>query len=63
MAEAISVADFDLSLGIASVVSVPGVGVDAKSLNELSVVRGAFQGNLRKDMQAKIMARDQISTP
>jgi hypothetical protein len=41
--------------------SVPGVGADAKSLYELSVIRGIFHGNLRNDMQQKIIARDQIS--
>lgn len=56
-----SVADFDLSLGVASADSVPGVGVDMKSLKELSVVRGAFHGNRRSDMHANIMASDQMS--
>lgn len=41
--------------------SVPGVGGEAKSLYELSVIRGIFQGNLRRDMQQKIIANDQIS--
>jgi hypothetical protein len=41
--------------------SVPGVGGDANSLYELSVIRGIFQGKRRKDMQQKIMASDQIS--
>lgn len=31
--------------------SVPGVGGDANSLYELSVILGIFQGNLRSDMQ------------
>ena len=38
-----------------------GEGGDAKSLYELSVIRGFFQGNLRSDMQQKMMASDQIS--
>lgn len=42
--------------------SCPGVGSDAKSLYELSVILGTFQGNLRKDMQQKMMASDQMST-
>ena len=42
-------------------ISVPGVGGDANSLYELSVILGIFQGNLRNDMQQKIIARDQIS--
>lgn len=41
--------------------SVPGVGGDAKSLYELSVILGIFHGNLRKDMQQKMMANDQMS--
>jgi hypothetical protein len=41
--------------------SVPGVGGDAKSLYELSVIRGIFHGNRRSDMQQKIIASDQIS--
>lgn len=41
--------------------SVPGVGGDAKSLYELSVNRGIFQGKRRNDMQQKIIASDQIS--
>lgn len=40
---------------------VPGVGADANSLKELSVRRGAFQGKRRRDMQAKITAKDQMS--
>lgn len=32
-------------------ISVPGVGEDAKSLYELSVIRGIFHGNLRNDIQ------------
>jgi hypothetical protein len=43
------------------VISVPGVGVDAKSLYELSVIRGIFQGKRRRDMQQKMIASDQIS--
>ena len=42
-------------------ISVPGVGGDANNLYELSVMRGIFHGNRRKDMQQKIMANDQIS--
>jgi hypothetical protein len=41
--------------------SVPGVGGEANSLYELSVIRGIFQGKRRKDMQQKIIASDQIS--
>jgi hypothetical protein len=40
---------------------VPGVGGDAKSLYELSVMRGIFQGKRRRDMQQKMIASDQIS--
>ena len=43
------------------VISVPGVGAEAKSLYELSVMRGIFQGNRRRDMQQKMIASDQIS--
>ena len=53
-------ADFDRSLA-ASAGGVPGVGGEMKSLYELSVMRGAFHGNLLSDMQANIIARDQIS--
>ena len=56
----ISVADFDRSFA-ASAGGVPGVGGEINSLNELSVTRGAFHGNLRRDMQANIIASDQIS--
>lgn len=42
-------------------ISVPGVGVEANSLYELSVIRGIFHGNRRRDMQQKMMASDQIS--
>jgi len=42
-------------------ISAGGVGGDANNLYELSVIRGIFQGNLRSDMQQKIIARDQIS--
>lgn len=42
--------------------SCPGVGSDAKSLYELSVVRGTFHGKRRSVMQQYIMAKDQIST-
>lgn len=42
-------------------ISVPGVGGDANSLYELSVILGIFQGNLLNDMQQKMIARDQIS--
>jgi len=38
-----------------------GDGGDAKSLYELSVTRGFFQGNLLNDMQQNMMASDQIS--
>ncbi len=41
--------------------SVPGVGGEAKSLYEFSVMRGIFQGNRRNDMQQNMMANDQIS--
>lgn len=41
--------------------SVPGLGGDANSLYELSVILGIFQGNLRNDIQQKIIARDQMS--
>lgn len=40
---------------------VPGLGAEMNSLYELSVMRGAFQGNRRSDMQAKMIARDHIS--
>lgn len=56
-----SLVDFDGAESAPLVMSVPGVGGDAKSLYELSVIRGIFQGNRRSDMQQKIMARDQIS--
>lgn len=56
-----SIADFERSLTVASAYGVPGVGGEMKSLYELSVTRGAFHGNLRSDMQAKIMAKDQTS--
>lgn len=42
-------------------ISVPGDGGDANNLYELSVIRGIFHGNRRRDMQQKIIARDQIS--
>ena len=42
-------------------ISVPGVGGEAKSLYELSVMRGIFHGNRRNDMQQKMIASDQIS--
>lgn len=48
-------------LGSASGTGVPGVGVETKSLYELSLTRGCFQGNRRRLMQQKMMARDQIS--
>ena len=38
-----------------------GEGGDAKSLYELSVKRGFFQGNLLNDMQQNMMARDHMS--
>lgn len=41
--------------------SVPGVGVDANSLYELSVMRGIFHGNRLRDIQQKMMASDQTS--
>ena len=56
-----SVADLDLSLMVPSADGVPGLGVDMNNLNELSVMRGAFQGKRRSDMQANIIARDQMS--
>ena len=37
------------------------VGDDIKSLYELSVMRGAFQGNRRSVMHANIIAKDQMS--
>lgn len=57
-----SLVDFD-ALGESEnlLVSVPGVGGDAKSLYELSVIRGIFQGNRRSDMQQNIIAIDHIS--
>ncbi len=54
-------AAFGLSLTVPSAPGVPGEGGDMKSLKELSVTRGAFQGKRRSDMQAKIIARDQMS--
>jgi hypothetical protein len=39
----------------------PSFGGATKSLYELSVRRGAFQGNRRSVMQQKMMASDQIS--
>ena len=41
-----SLVDFDGESDIL-LISVPGVGGDAKSLYELSVIRGIFQGNRR----------------
>jgi hypothetical protein len=57
-----SVVDFD-GTGVSDIrfISVPGEGGEAKSLYELSVMRGIFHGNLLNDMQQKIIARDQIS--
>lgn len=53
--------DFDrLSDGLFTSASVL-VGDDTKSLYELSVRRGAFQGNRRSVMHANIIAKDQIS--
>lgn len=43
-------------------ISVPGVGVDANILYELSVIRGIFQGNRLNDIQQKMIASDQMST-
>ena len=48
-------------LAIASADGVPGVGGEMKSLKELSVTLGAFQGNLRSDMHANMMAKDHTS--
>lgn len=56
-----SAADLGLSLIVPSGPGVPGEGGDMKSLKELSVTRGAFHGNRRSDMQAKIIARDHMS--
>lgn len=57
-----SFVDFD-GAGISErrFISVPGVGGDAKSLYELSVILGIFHGNLLKDIQQKMIARDQMS--
>lgn len=40
---------------------VAGVGEATNCLNELSVRRGAFHGNRRSDMHAKMIANDHIS--
>ena len=40
---------------------VLGLGAEMKSLNELSDTLGAFHGNLRSDMHAKMIAKDQMS--
>jgi hypothetical protein len=55
-----SVVDFDGASEIL-LISVPGVGGDAKSLYELSVILGIFHGNRRRDMQQNMIASDQIS--
>lgn len=57
-----SVVDLD-GAGVSEslLISVPGLGGDAKSLYELSVIRGIFHGNRLNDIQQKMMARDQIS--
>jgi len=57
-----SVVDLD-GAGVSEILlmSVPGVGADAKSLYELSVIRGIFHGNRLNDIQQNMMARDQIS--
>lgn len=64
-AEVISEVDCDLPsdevFNPPSAGGVPAVGGDTNSLYELSVRRGAFHGNRRSDMQAKIMARDHMS--
>jgi len=52
---------FGVSDNLLAFMSVPGVGGDAKSLYELSVIRGIFHGNRRSDIQQKMMASDQIS--
>jgi len=52
---------FGVSDNLFAFMSVPGVGGDAKSLYELSVIRGIFHGNRRSDIQQKMMASDQIS--
>lgn len=57
---AISVSDFDLFV-TSRLLSLVSVGDDAKSLYELSVIRGIFQGKRRRDMQQNMIARDQIS--
>lgn len=46
---------------IVPVTALMGDGADAKSLYELSVIRGFFQGNLLRDIQQNIIASDQIS--
>jgi hypothetical protein len=51
----------DARLGFESGIGVPGVGGDTKSLYELSTMRGCFHGNLRRVMQQKIIANDQMS--
>lgn len=45
-----------------SACGVPGLGGDTKSLYDISERRGIFQGNRRRDMHAKMIANDQIST-
>ena len=52
----------DNRLGAASACGVPGLGADTKSLYDISERRGIFQGNRRRDMHAKMIAKDQMST-
>lgn len=65
-AAAVSSAGFGLPsddrLGPASICGVPGLGGETKSLYDTSERRGIFHGNRRRDMQAKIIAKDQMST-
>ena len=49
-------------LETASACGVTGLGADTKSLYDVSERRGIFQGNRRRDMHAKIIAKDQTST-
>lgn len=60
MMRAISVSDFDFDV-ISGRPSVLSEGGEAKRRYELSVMRGIFQGKRRRDMQQKMMARDQMS--
>lgn len=57
-----SVVDFDGTGASDNLfISVPGDGAAAKSLYELSVMRGIFHGKRLRDIQQNIIARDQIS--